>query len=231
MTVAIIAAGVVCVGFTLRSRWMFSAWGTFVFGAALAIVAVAFFGAVAASNEADRSVASTDIAGWWSLWLGVLGLLTAAIALGSWWLQQQRISQLERATDGKQLKGPRRKMGLLDWLVVLLLPIGGVVPFLGWFVVMMLLWTSQAWTHREKLAATLALPGGPLMAGLPIEVISSLHWNLLAKLPLFAAAMPLIFVPSVAAVFLAMSVRPRRSGWWRGQIDGLSEAPSSSSSP
>jgi hypothetical protein len=44
---------------------------------------------------------------------------------------------------------------------LVLLPIGGiVVPVLGWFVGVALLWTSERWSVRDKLLGTLVVPGG-----------------------------------------------------------------------
>jgi uncharacterized membrane protein len=46
---------------------------------------------------------------------------------------------------------------------LLLLPLGGFVVFVGWFVGVVLLWTSDAWTTRDKWIGTLILPGGLLL--------------------------------------------------------------------
>ena len=43
----------------------------------------------------------------------------------------------------------------------MLLLVGGVVlPVLGWFVGVVLLWASAVWTTRDKLVGTLVVPGG-----------------------------------------------------------------------
>ncbi len=48
-----------------------------------------------------------------------------------------------------------------EWWAILLLLIGGlVIPFLGWFIGVVLLWSSRVWTLRDKLIGTLVLPGG-----------------------------------------------------------------------
>ena len=53
------------------------------------------------------------------------------------------------------------RAGLNEWLAIPLLLIGGVViPVLGWFVGVVLLWTSRIWTVRDKLIGTLVVPGG-----------------------------------------------------------------------
>jgi uncharacterized membrane protein len=53
------------------------------------------------------------------------------------------------------------RAGLTEWSAIPLLLIGGVViPVLGWFVGVVLLWTSRVWTLRDKLIGTLVVPGG-----------------------------------------------------------------------
>jgi hypothetical protein len=64
----------------------------------------------------------------------------------------------------------RRPAGWHEIAALVLLPIGGVIlPVIGWFVGLILLWASDAWTTREKLLGTLVIPGGlgtPLIFGL-----------------------------------------------------------------
>ena len=47
-----------------------------------------------------------------------------------------------------------------EWTAVILLPLGGFVFGLGWIVGLILLWSSRAWTTREKWIGTLVIPGG-----------------------------------------------------------------------
>lgn len=65
---------------------------------------------------------------------------------------------------------PQARPGWLEVAALVLLPIGGiVVPVLGWFVGVALLWSSQRWSVRDKLLGTLVVPGGlalPLALGL-----------------------------------------------------------------
>src|SRR5256885_872318 len=57
--------------------------------------------------------------------------------------------------------GPR----WFDWLTIPLLLFGGIiVPIFGWCVGVVLLWLSRVWSVREKLMATLVVPGGLLPA-------------------------------------------------------------------
>ncbi len=56
----------------------------------------------------------------------------------------------------KQQKATWREIGAL-----ILLPFGGfLVPVIGWFAGVVLLWVSDAWNTRDKLIGTLVLPGG-----------------------------------------------------------------------
>ncbi len=60
-------------------------------------------------------------------------------------------------------------------VAVVLLTVGSVVPFVGWLVGAILLWTSRLWTTREKLLGTLLVPGGPalvLFAGLTLSLFT-----------------------------------------------------------
>lgn len=51
--------------------------------------------------------------------------------------------------------------GAAQWVTVLLLLGGGVVvPVVGWFAGVAMLWASRAWTLRDKLIGTLVIPGG-----------------------------------------------------------------------
>ena len=56
---------------------------------------------------------------------------------------------------------------------MLLLPIGGlIIPVVGWFIGVILLWSSRVWTTGEKLAGTLLFPGGLLLpAGLTLGAV------------------------------------------------------------
>lgn len=53
-----------------------------------------------------------------------------------------------------------RRAGVVEILALIGLLVGGFVVLVGWFVGLVLLWVSQAWTTREKLVGTLVVPGG-----------------------------------------------------------------------
>lgn len=59
------------------------------------------------------------------------------------------------------------RAGALELAAVLFLLLGGIViPVLGWFIGVVLLWMSPRWTTRDKLLGTLVWPGGLLAPAL-----------------------------------------------------------------
>lgn len=80
----------------------------------------------------------------------------------------------EIAAEATERFGPRpSKAGWKEVGALVLLPIGGVIlPVLGWFIGIVLLWISDAWSTRDKLVGTLLFPGGlllPLALGVVAE--------------------------------------------------------------
>jgi hypothetical protein len=69
------------------------------------------------------------------------------------------------AEEARQRFGiTKAKSGALEIAALILLPIGGIIlPVVGWFVGVILLWSSRVWTTGEKLAGTLLFPGGLLL--------------------------------------------------------------------
>ena len=57
-------------------------------------------------------------------------------------------------------RGARRGAGAQQIAAVILLLVGGFFAGIGWIVGAVLLWSSQAWTTREKIVGTLLVPGG-----------------------------------------------------------------------
>lgn len=55
---------------------------------------------------------------------------------------------------------PAGARGTKEMAAVLLLLFGGFIAGIGWLVGVVLLWTSSAWTTREKWVGTLFVPGG-----------------------------------------------------------------------
>jgi uncharacterized membrane protein len=57
-----------------------------------------------------------------------------------------------------------RKAGWKEVGALIMLPIGGVIlPVLGWFIGIVLLWVSDAWSTRDKVIGTVLFPGGLLL--------------------------------------------------------------------
>jgi uncharacterized membrane protein len=54
---------------------------------------------------------------------------------------------------------PTRR-GFREWVAVILLLGGGFLFVFGWIVGVFMLWSSKAWTVRDKLIGTLVIPGG-----------------------------------------------------------------------
>jgi hypothetical protein len=113
-----------------------------------------------------------------------------------------------------------RKAGWKEITALILLPIGGVIlPVLGWFIGVVLLWVSDAWNTRDKVIGTLVVPGGLLLplglgfgfggaSGCETAVGSecapdsgeSNTWNIVLLVVLLLA-------PLVSAVYLARRMR------------------------
>ena len=47
-----------------------------------------------------------------------------------------------------------------EWAAIVLLPLGGFLFGVGWVAGVILLWSSRAWSTRDKLIGTLIVPGG-----------------------------------------------------------------------
>jgi hypothetical protein len=56
-------------------------------------------------------------------------------------------------------KLPARR-GVREWAAIVLLLLGGFIFGVGWLAGLILLWSSRAWTMREKWIGTLVIPGG-----------------------------------------------------------------------
>jgi hypothetical protein len=55
--------------------------------------------------------------------------------------------------------------GIREWAAIILLLFGGFIFGVGWFVGLVLLWASRAWTTRDKWIGTLVIPGGLATSG------------------------------------------------------------------
>jgi hypothetical protein len=121
-----------------------------------------------------------------------------------------------------------RKVGWKEVGALIMLPIGGVIlPVLGWFIGIVLLWVSDAWSTRDKLVGTLLFPGGlllPLALGVMAEESSGCGTIVnpqLSPQPIGSGCPPadgtgvwevalvvmLVLVPLVTTVYLARRMR------------------------
>jgi uncharacterized membrane protein len=75
----------------------------------------------------------------------------------------EAIVAAEQPADAADAPGRRRPSGRKEWLAIVLLLFGGFVAGVGWLAGAILLWTSRAWTVRQKLIGTLVVPGGLLL--------------------------------------------------------------------
>lgn len=102
-------------------------------------------------------------------------------------------------------------------LALVLLPLGGYVLFVGWWVGVALLWTTDGWSTREKLAGTFLPPGGLLFAhALHIASIGDADaWQVSAFV---LAAIGLVLAISVP-LYLAVVLRRRARGSRREPVD------------
>jgi len=71
------------------------------------------------------------------------------------------------ALGAAPIKAPARSDPLVPWLVLL----GGLFFGIGWLVGIVLLWSSATWRVRDKLLATLIIPGGLFLPALLISII------------------------------------------------------------
>jgi len=86
-----------------------------------------------------------------------------AEALGPDATQAEVRTVLERLGDPEDILAEELQpasRGTREWAAIVLLPFGGFIAGVGWFIGVFLLWTSEAWTLRDKLIGTLVLPGG-----------------------------------------------------------------------
>jgi hypothetical protein len=100
--------------------------------------------------------------------------------------------------------------GAHEWFAIFGLLLGGfVIPVAGWFAGVVLLWTSRAWTTRDKVIGTVLLPGG--LGALPVVLLGAgLHTGgAAAPVALIIGLVSLSVVPILTAIYLAIRAKPR----------------------
>ncbi len=83
-----------------------------------------------------------------------------------------RLGDPEEIIDAQQPRAAADTRGAHEWAAIILLLFGGFIFGLGWLAGLILLWSSRAWTTRDKWIGTLVLPGG-LAAGLYIGLFAN----------------------------------------------------------
>lgn len=112
-----------------------------------------------------------------------------------------------------ELPDPPVRIAGRDVAAIVLLLVGGFAFVIGWFVGLVLLWTSTAWRLRDKVIGTLLVPGGllapVLAAGLAVASTSSDQGSGSGT---DAAGLALVVVSVGGPVFTAiwLGVRARR---------------------
>ena len=76
------------------------------------------------------------------------------------------------AAERPELTVPAQRRGTREWAAILLLLFGFIAAGVGWVAGVILLWSSRAWTTRDKLIGTLVLPGG-LFATVPLLLLAA----------------------------------------------------------
>ena len=98
-------------------------------------------------------------------------------------------------------------IGVREIFAVILLPIGGfILPVLGWFIGLVLLWTSDRWTFRDKLIGTFVWPGGyllPFVFGLSATRVCSTDPSTGAESCSGWSMPPSLGIPVMIVIFLA----------------------------
>ncbi|HET7047077.1 MAG TPA: hypothetical protein VFI54_02320 [Solirubrobacteraceae bacterium] len=66
---------------------------------------------------------------------------------------------------------PPDRRGAREWTAIILLLFGGFVFAVGWFAGLILLWSSRAWSTRDKWIGTFVIPGGLATAFVALIVL------------------------------------------------------------
>jgi uncharacterized membrane protein len=114
----------------------------------------------------------------------------------------------------------RPTAGVREVAAVIFLSLGLLLPFLGWFVGVVLLWTSDAWNRRDKIIGSVLTSGGSLGVFLLVLVAStgghvyvngqeiggSQSWGVTDLVPALAA-FAVFALPIATAVYLLVRLR------------------------
>ncbi len=119
------------------------------------------------------------------------------------------------AIDSEPPATTPRSTGLQESFAIAMLLVGGFFFVVGWFVGLVLLWTSSVWRLRDKLIGTVLLPGGLFPAfvltfGAGSSTIA--HGNALSHAGSISVFAAVIIIPIITAIYLNRRRRPSLSG-------------------
>jgi hypothetical protein len=72
----------------------------------------------------------------------------------------ERLGEPDDIIDAERPDAHPTRRAVHEWSAILLVLFGGFVFVVGWIAGVILLWSSRAWTTRDKLIGTLIVPGG-----------------------------------------------------------------------
>jgi hypothetical protein len=85
-----------------------------------------------------------------------------------------RLGEPEDIVDAQQPPAADRR-GIHEWAAIILLLFGGFIFGVGWIIGLILLWSSRAWTTRDKWIGTLVAPGGFASVWILLVLVSSVQ--------------------------------------------------------
>lgn len=132
--------------------------------------------------------------------------------------EPEDIAAEAKARFGTQMRRP----GGFEVTAVVLLLVGGFVFGVGWLAGVVMLWTSDVWTLRDKLIGTLVVPGGLVgVYAIPFLVLAVTNANLITGCSTWEDARNACPPdPSTLAVVAAVTglalllVSPFVTAWW-----------------
>jgi hypothetical protein len=208
---------------TLRTSWKLTRRnGWHVLVVLILIYAVAY-GVTAGTRVVTPGSGSG--AEWVLLGLGVDTVIASFVALATAVLyfdlvaRAARIERVETeaATMATEHATPSRavaRRGPREWAAILLVLLGGLPFGLGWALGVAMLWSSRAWSVRDKLVGTFVVPGGlgflPFWVAFIFDAVGPAR-NLAAveKVAVLLVVAVFAIAPVVTSVFLARRAASR----------------------
>jgi hypothetical protein len=102
-----------------------------------------------------------------------------------------------------------------DVATLLLIPFGAFLVLIGWVLGVILLWTSDRWTRKEKWLGTLIWPFGYLFVAFAVNFYAPNGWSMPVWLGIPLSIL-IGLAPIPVLVMLVKNARPGRSAAPRG---------------